>query len=65
VYIFSEPGKNYKYTLLTEDDTDFHNMIIADLFNCMRVNGYFYIVINELINNKAGALGYQWDLRLL
>jgi hypothetical protein len=39
-------------------DTDFHNIMIADLFKCMCVNGTMHIVYtlmtNEYVNNKAG-----------
>jgi hypothetical protein len=41
-------------------DTDFHNIIIADLFKCMCVNRTLHIVhtvvTNEYVNNKVGCV---------
>jgi hypothetical protein len=39
VWIFSEGENDCKYKLLTKSDVDFHNIMIADLFNCICVNG--------------------------
>jgi hypothetical protein len=45
-----------KYKLLTESDTNFHNLMIIDLLNCMCVNGTLHImhavVINGFVINK-------------
>jgi hypothetical protein len=50
-------ARNCKYKLLTKSDADFHNMIIAYLFNYMHVNGFciFTVVTNKVINNKLGG----------
>jgi hypothetical protein len=52
-----EAGKDCKYRLVTERDTDFHNLMIIDLLNCMCVNGTLHImhavVFNEFLNNKT------------
>jgi hypothetical protein len=52
-------GKWCKYKLLTEHDTDFHNLIIIDLLYCMPMNRTLHImhaiVINGFVNKKIGG----------
>jgi len=63
----SKSGKWSKYKLLTKRDANFHNIMIANLFNCMCVNGTLHIVhtvlINEFANNKVGVLWLPIDRR--
>jgi hypothetical protein len=58
-------AENCKYKLFIEHDIDFHNIMIADLFKYMRVNGTLHIVytivINEYVNNKVGELWLPMD----
>jgi hypothetical protein len=53
----SKARMDCKYKLFTERDTDFHNLIIIDLLNCMSVNGTLHIMhavaFNEFLNNKT------------
>lgn len=57
VWIFSEAGKNYKYKIFTESNADFHNIMIAYLFNYMRVNGTLHILLLWLMNLLIKELG--------
>jgi hypothetical protein len=45
-----EAGKDCKYRLVTERDTDFHNLMIIDLLNCMCMNGTLHIMYAVVIN---------------
>lgn len=56
MWIFFESGKWSKYKLLTERDTNFHNLMIVDLFNYMRVNGTFHIMYIVVINDYVGLI---------
>jgi hypothetical protein len=48
--------KYYKYFILTESDDGFHNIVVSNLFNCMRVNETAYaIIVIKLINNKLAS----------
>lgn len=47
--------KGCKYLLLSENDDNFHNIVVLYLFNCLRVNGTAYVIIViKLIINKVG-----------
>jgi hypothetical protein len=47
--------KGCKYLLHSENDADFHNIVVSYLFNCLRVNGIAYVIIViKLIINKVG-----------
>jgi hypothetical protein len=58
IYVVAE---NSKYLLLIESDVGFHNIVVSNLFNYMRVNETAYVIIViKLINNKLVSQDSQW-----